>query len=147
MLNANALSVKVPLCALAVVGALGVLSGCTQSSDDADLGSVSPSATTAAEIATFDASGMNGYDLALNTGTLEAVGNCVALDNGTVLVFPEGTAAWDGETLSFAGAEFRLGDAVSATGSLMTSQQAANIPSDCSEHQAWGVGALELRTP
>lgn len=127
---------------LSILVAGVTLSACSPDGN-ADPAPTDTASAVALEIATFDASGLDGQDLALNSGKLKAVGNCVALDNGTVLVFPDGEASWDGETLNFGGEDFHLGDSVSSSGSPLAQQAESVIPSGCAGLDPWGVGTLE----
>ncbi|MEV8360323.1 hypothetical protein [Microbacterium sp. NPDC076895] len=143
MLSRRAIPLRAwPVVVLALATGVAV-SGCSPDGDAVPTPAETSSAVVL-EIATVDGSQLDGHDLALNSGTLVAVGNCVALDNGTVLVFPDGEASWDGETLRFGGEEFHLGDVVSSGGSPLAEQFASMIPSGCADLEPWGVGTLEL---
>lgn len=82
------------------------------------------------------------------SGTLALANGCVAIaagDRMSLLVFPEGAAAWDRSAgaLAFAGREYRPGDRIevggSASGGPAVAGLAGNAPPACSDLQRWYV--------
>ncbi|MGO8608864.1 hypothetical protein ACC848_38490, partial [Rhizobium johnstonii] len=83
-----------------------------------------------------------GSDAGGAQGVLVEVDGCVRLDNSRVPIFPVDQVTWDGETLTFGGEQYQLGDTIEFAGNELgePNDLEVEIPEACSAGPFWVVG-------
>ena len=126
---------RIVLAAAVSALALGVLVGCASTTVVAS-SEAEPVGVVTRHVDAGEVSGA-----ALLEGTLAFENGCVRLDDGTVPVFADAAAKWDGTTLTWRGVEYRVGDKISFGGAILTDEQRkALVPDSCGAGQGWSVG-------
>lgn len=94
------------------------------------------------EIAVYELPPDWGSDAGGAQGVLVEVDGCVRLDNSRVPIFPVDQVTWDGETLTFGGQQYRLGDTIEFAGNELgePNDLEVEIPEGCSAGPFWVVG-------
>lgn len=83
-----------------------------------------------------------GSDAGAAQGVLVEVDGCVRLDNSRVPIFPVDQVTWDGESLTFGGEQYQLGDTIEFAGNELGEGDdlELEIPEACSAGPFWVVG-------
>lgn len=127
---------------LLVVITVALLTACAPVSDPEPSETPVESLASEGKIAVYDIPQDWGSDAGEASGVLVEVDGCVRLDNSRVPIFPSDQASWDGETLTFGGDEYRLGDTIAFAGNEIgdPSKLDVEIPEGCSTGPFWVVG-------
>lgn len=108
----------------------------------------SGSAEGSGSVATFAATGSDGFDTAMATGVIELKDGCLYLASGAterhVLAFEEGGLAWSGGALDYRETVIDIGANVAVGGREGTAESLTFLPGSCdSTARVWYVSPVE----
>jgi FlaG/FlaF family flagellin (archaellin) len=134
--------ISTAILAAACVGAL--LTGCTASAPasppETTTTTTTSSAPSSGVLVTRAAATDDGYDVDAVSGILTVANGCVRLEDGTIPVFPDDQAMWDGTALTWKGEQYRPGERVYLGGREITGGGMLDtIPGGCGAGTVWQV--------